>query len=466
MILPKHIVRKFIGTRAFYRQVLLLLIPVMIQNMVTNMVNLLDNLMVGAVGTVPMSAVAIINQLVFVFTLCIYGGLSGPSIFATQFVGARDHTGLRNCFRTKLWVCAIIILFSLATFLIFPNQLINLFLKSKATDPQDIVDTLHFARTYLFIILVGLPPFSLSMAYATSLREMGETRMPMIASVAALVVNLLFNYLLIFGKFGFPCMGVAGAALATTMSRFVELAIIMSYTHLNKGTFVFVDKAYRSVHVPLSLLRSIGKKGIPLWLNELLWAAGISAVVQCYSLRGLHVVAAFNITANAVNLFNCAFYSMGSAVSVIIGQELGAKHMKTVKDTAWQLATISLAISLIVGTTLFILAPYIPKLYNTEDDVKAIASSMMRIFCMIAPPLALTHSSYFTIRAGGRSVITFLLDSGFTWVCMFGASWYIGHYTEMSILPFFFISRSMEILKAVIALALLKSGVWIRNFVS
>ncbi len=459
------IFRRLIGTRSFYRQVFILLIPVIIQNSMTNLVNLLDNLMVGAIGTVPMSAVAIINQLLFVFTLCIFGCISGPSIYATQFAGAKDNNGIRHCFRIKLWVCLIVVLVSIVTFLTIPDLLINAFLKGEAA-VGDVEATLQYAHKYLRIMLFGLPPFALSMIYATALRELGETRMPMFASVAALIVNLVFNYLLIFGKFGFPCLGVSGAAIATVLSRFVELVLIASYTHLNKGAYPFIHRAYSSMHVPLKLLVTVAKRGVPLMLNELLWAAGISAIVQCYSLRGLHIVAANTIAINAVTLFNCIFYSMSSAISVIIGQELGANHLSTIKNTAWQLVTISLAISLVVATLLFIVAPYIPLLYNTEDDVRQIATSLMRIFCVISPFLAVTHCCYFTIRAGGRSMITFWLDSGFTWLCIFPVSWYIGRYTNIPILPFFFLSRGTEIIKTFIALALLKSGVWMRNIVT
>ncbi len=204
-IANKLSLRRFIGTRSFYRQVLLLLIPVVIQNTVTNLVNLLDNLMVGAIGTVPMSAVAIVNQLIFVFSLCIYGSISGPSIYATQFAGAGDQNSVRYCFRTKLWVGGIVVLLSVATFLLLPDLLITAFLKGEAA-VGDAEATLCLAKDYLRIMRLGLLPFALSMIYATSLRELGETRMPMFASLAAIAVNLLFNYLLIFGKFGFPRM--------------------------------------------------------------------------------------------------------------------------------------------------------------------------------------------------------------------------------------------------------------------
>ena len=465
MTLSSSRFRRFIGTRSFYRQVLLLLIPVIIQNSMTNLVNLLDNLMVGAIGTVPMSAVAIVNQLLFVLTLCIFGSISGPSIYATQFAGAGDSNGVRHCFRIKLWICAIVIIVSIATFLIIPDLLIKAFLKGEAA-AGDIDAALQYAHKYLRIMLIGLPPFALSMIYATTLRELGETRMPMFASVVALIVNLVFNYLLIFGKFGFPRLGVSGAAVATVISRFVEFTLIAAYTHLNTGAYPFIQKAYSSLHVPLTLLSKVAKRGLPLMINELLWAAGISAIVQCYSLRGLHIVAANTIAMNAITLFNCVFYSMSSAVSVIIGQELGANHFSTIKNTAWQLVTISLAISLTVATMLFIVAPYIPLFYNTEADVRQMASSMMRIFCIITPFLAVTHCIYFTIRAGGRSMITFWLDSGFTWLCIFPVSWYIGKYTDIPVLPFYFLSRGTEIIKTLIALAILKSGIWMKNIVS
>ena len=208
-----------IGDKAFYSQVLSILVPIIIQNTVTNVVSLVDNVMVGAVGTLEMSAVAIINQLILVFTLCIFGGNAGVGIFTSQYKGAGDKEGIRNCFKMKFYFGIVVLLVATFIFLVFPNQLINSYI-AKDTTPEDAATTLGFAREYLFIMLIGFPPFVLSQVYGSILRETGETKLPMNASVLAIITNTVFNYILIFGNKGLPFlpfapMGVAGAAIAT-----------------------------------------------------------------------------------------------------------------------------------------------------------------------------------------------------------------------------------------------------------
>ena len=222
-----------IGDKAFYKAVLAIIIPVIIQNGISNFVNLLDNLMVGALGTEEMSGVAIANQLVFVFNLCVFGGLSGAGIFGAQFYGAGDIEGLRNTFRIKLMQSAALLAVTFIVLLGFSRPLISLFLRGDG-DAAMAEKMLGFGHEYLMGILVGLPAFAISTSYAGTVREMGETRVPMMASVSAVVTNGVFNYLLIFGRLGFPRMGVVGAAVATVLSRYVELAIIVITTHRRK----------------------------------------------------------------------------------------------------------------------------------------------------------------------------------------------------------------------------------------
>ena len=258
--------KRFIGNREFYREVAIIVIPMIIQNTVTNIVSMLDNLMVGAIGTVPMAAVSIINYMLFVFNLCVFGGLSGPGIFATQYAGAHDDDGIRHCFRFKFITMMLMTAAATAILLIFEKPLIGCFLKGEGS-PEEIAQTFETSRQYLQIMLFGLLPFAFAMMYSSALRELGETRIPMIASVTAILVNLVFNYLLIFGKFGFPRMEAAGAAIATVLSRVVEMAIIVIYTHVKHAKYRFIEGAYRSLFIPRKLFMDICVRGTPLLFN-------------------------------------------------------------------------------------------------------------------------------------------------------------------------------------------------------
>lgn len=215
-----------IGDRAFYRHVLVVVLPIIVQNTLTNVVSLLDNVMVGQVGTLPMSGVAVVGQLLFVYNLAVWGSTAGAGIFGAQFYGRGDMEGVRHTFRFKLLVALAITAAAIGLFLAAGPSLIGAYIAAD-TSPADAAATLQYAEGYLRIMLIGLVPFGLTQCYAGTLRESGQTVLPMKASMLAMVVNFIFNALLIFGIGPFPRMGVAGAAIATVLSRFVELAIVV-----------------------------------------------------------------------------------------------------------------------------------------------------------------------------------------------------------------------------------------------
>ncbi len=455
---------RYFGDRAFYKQVVLLVLPMLIQNTISNVVSLLDNVMVGQVGTLQMSAVAIVNQLMFVFYLCNFGGMSGAGIFATQFVGAKDDDGIRHCFRFNFLLGIFLVAAALLVFLIAPTPLISMYL-AEGTDAADAAATLGYARQYLNVMLIGLLPFTVTQMYVSTLRSLGETRLPMIASVTAILVNLCGNWLLIFGNLGCPELGVVGAAIATVISRYVETAIVVIYTHVKAKRFVFIQGAYKSMHIPQDLVLKIAKKGSPLLFNEFLWSAGMAMLSQCYSVRGLDVVAATNISSTIANLFNVVFMSMGTAVAVMVGTALGAGQFTEARRTASRLIVLTVGLSLITEGALQLCAVAIPNIYNTEAEVRALATSFLRIVGLCMPIHAFAHCCYFTLRAGGKTIVTFFFDCVFTWVISFAVAYILVHFTAIPILTIYLIVSLCDFIKDIVGYILLKSGVWVNNIV-
>lgn len=456
---------RMFGDRDFYAQVVAVVVPIIIQNTVSNVVSLLDNVMVGRVGTLQMSAVAIVNQLLFVFNLCIFGGLAGAGIFATQYAGAHDDKGIRDCFRVKWLIALSMLACALVVLIAFPKWLIGMYL-AQETAQADAAATLGFGMDYLTVMLWGLLPFGVSQVYASTLREVGETRLPMFASVAAILVNLVFNYFLIFGKCGFPELGVTGAAIATVLSRYVETAVIMVYTHMKSHHFGFIRGAYRSLRVPKPLMISILRRGTPLLVNEFLWSSGMAVLLQCYSVRGLDVVAACNIATTVSNLFKVVFLSMGNAVAIMVGQALGANDIERAKNCTWRLMTLSVGSNLIMATLLTLFAPAIPNIYNTEPHVRQIATQLIYVVAVMMPAYSFSHCCYFTLRSGGKTIITFLFDSVFTWCVNVPAAWLLAYKTGLGIVPLYFGVQALEMVKVVVGFVLVKKGVWIHNIVA
>jgi len=458
-------IKRFIGDRVFYRKLFAVMTPVLIQNVITNFVSLLDNIMVGQVGTEPMSGVAIVNQLLFVFNLCIFGGLAGPGIFSAQFYGKNDMKGVRDTFRIKLCVAAAAVLACVSILICFGEELISLFLH-EGQEGLDLNATLNYGLGYLKVMLIQTLPFAVMNVYSSSMRETGETMLPMKAGVTAVFVNLVFNYILIFGKFGAPAMGVVGAAVATVLARFVECFIVVFYTHRHRERHGYIIGAYASLKVPGSLLKQVGVMGMPLLINELLWAGGTTTLNQCYSVRGLEVVSATNISSTVSNLFFCAFFAMGTTVSIIVGQLLGAGELERAKDEDRKLIAFAVALCTVVGAVMVVLAPFIPEIYNTTDTVKDIASKLLIISAVLMPLHAYLNCSYFTLRSGGKTVITFIFDSGFMWVMSIPLAFVLSRFTAMPIVPMFAAVEGLNVFKAILGYVLLKKGTWVNNLVS
>ncbi len=453
--------RKLIGTKEFYKMALMIALPLMIQNGITSFVNLLDNLMVGRLQTESMTGVSIANQLLFVFQLSVFGGVSGAGIFTAQFFGKGDHDGVRYTFRYKLIVTAALSVAAFCLFSFAGERLIELFLYED--NVGDIALCRQESLAYLRIMMFTMFPFVLTQSYGSTLRECGQTVVPMAASVAAILVNLCFNYLLIFGKLGFPMLGVRGAAIATLMSRVVECCILIVFTGKHARRFPFIKGAWRSLYIPGPLAGRITRKGLPLLFNELAWSAGMTFMAQCYSTRGLSVVAAYQICQTVWQLFTIAAFALGTSVGIIVGQKLGAGELEKARDYAWKLIAFATAVAAVFGGTLALCSSLFPQLYNTTAEVRSLAARMLIIMGLFLPLVTFSHGSYFTLRCGGKTLITLLFDSVFTWVVNIPLAWGLSRYTVLPILPLFFLCQCPEMLKCCLGFGMVKSGKWVQN---
>lgn len=456
--------KKYIGDRKFYRMVLTVAIPIMIQNGITNFVSMLDNVMVGRLGTEAMSGVSIVNQFIFVFNLVIFGAVSAAGIFTAQYYGSGDQEGIRHTFRLKLLISLTAGVLGTVLFAVFDKEFIMLFLHAEK-GVGDLESTLQFGREYLFIILFGLLPYALSQHYASTMRETGETMMPMVGSLLAVATNFILNLILIFGLLGAPALGVRGAAISTVISRFVELIFLAVYAHTHTKKFPYLVGAYRSLYIPRSLAARICAKGLPLMANEFFWALAVTMRNQCYSLRGLDVVAALNITTTLQNVVSVAYIALGNALAIIVGRQLGAGELEEAKDTASKLQAFILFAAVIFGILFAGLGFFFPLIYNTTASVRRLSTYMMLVSALALPLSAYGFAAYYTLRSGGKVLITFLLDSCFMWAVAIPTCAVLGYLTDMDIRPMFLICQMTEAIKCVLGYFLLKRGTWVRRLV-
>ena len=454
---------KYIGDRTFLRRVLYVALPIMIQNAITTFVSLLDNVMVGQVGTAQMSGVAIVNGILFVFNMCVFGAVSGPGIFTAQFFGNRDHEGVRHTFRYKILIVVALTILGWATFLFGGGWLVDLYLKGEG-EAAAIAATKNYAMQYLSIMMLSMLPFALTNAYSGTLRESGQTVVPMVASCIAVGVNLSLNYVLIFGAFGLPALGANGAAIATVTARFTELAVVAGWTHCNKEKNPFIVGAYHTLRIPRELFKTINIKGLPLLINEFLWAYGMAFLNQCYSLRGYDVVGAMNITRVLTDLSSVAFMAMGMSVGIIVGQLMGSGATEDeVRDADRKIITIAVLVCFVFGSLMAAFSGLFPRLYDTEGSVRKLATQLICVGAGIMPFNAYTTSAYFTLRSGGKTMVTFLFDSLFVWVIIVPIAFCLSRFTAVPIVPLYIICQGTDLLKCGLGWYMIRRGDWIQN---
>ncbi len=456
--------QKYIGDRHFYGKVIMIALPIMLQNGITNVVSLLDNVMVGRIGTEQMSGVSIVNQLFFILLLCLFGATSGAGILGAQYYGDGDHEGVKNVFRIKLLLCAIIAAIGVAVLYFFSTPLISLYLH-EGSATGDLKATLNYGIRYLNLMLIAQIPLAIEFCYSSTLRESGQTAVPMKASIAAVFVNLVLNYILIYGKLGFPVMGVAGAAIATIISRFVQVSIVVIWSHTHYEKAPYFKKVYITLKAPAAMVGKVMKLAMPITLNETLWSLSVATLMALYSVRGLAAVAGLNINSTISNVFNIVFVALGDSVAIIVGQQLGAGKIEEGKQTAYRIIFFSVVVCLGIGTVMFLTAPLFPKVYNTSDEVRYIATNMIRITACMMPFQSFLHSAYFTIRSGGKTFITFLFDGLFMWGVSVPLAFVLTKFTNLPIVPLYLLCQMSDILKCALGYRLLKGGKWAQNII-
>ena len=454
--------RRLIGDKGFYKRILLIAIPMIAQNAITSFVSFLDNIMVGMIGTEQMSGVAIVNQLLFVFNLCIFGGVSGAGIFGTQFFGKGDYEGQKFAFRFKMYASVVITCIALLLFKLCGTELIQLYLSDNG-NIGNVQLALQYGKEYLEIMVIGLLPFALSQTYISSVRETGHTFVPMMAGVVAMLTNLLLDVILIFGVGPIPALGVKGAAIATVIARLIECAIVIVWTHMRREKNPYIVGAYSSLRIPKYILKDIVIKGFPLMVNEILWGTSMAVIMQCYAVRGLEVVAALNISSTITNLFNIVYIQMGSCIAIIVGQYLGAGKLEEAKDANRKVVFFSVTCCMAVAVVMMLVGRIFPNIYETEEAIKELARKFIMVSAAVMPVCAFSHCCYFTIRSGGKTMVTFLFDSVCNWLIYIPIATILAKYTTLPIVLVFFLVQSLELVKAIIGFFMVKSGMWAQN---
>ena len=455
-------INKYFGDRKFYKSVLAVSIPIMIQNGITSFVSMLDNVMIGALGTEAMSGVSIVNQLLFIFGMMIFGAGAAGGIFTSQYHGAGDTEGVKHTFRMKTYINLAIALGAILLLAFFGTEAISLFLHSGDSE-GDLALTLAYGEEYLWIMLLSIVPYAMSQVYSSTLRETEEANLPVYSGIIAIAVNCSLNAVLIFGLFGAPALGVKGAAIATVISRFVELFFLVAVVYIKREKYRFIKGAFSSFFVPGTLIASIVKKGFPLMFNELLWALAMTMRNQCISTAGLDAVAAMNIQSTMFNVLNIAYMALGNAIAIIIGNLLGGGRLEEAKDADRKLLVFATMAGAVMGILQIASAPFFPLIYNTSNSVRQLATYMLITSALSMPLNALAVSTYYTLRSGGLALLTMLFDCVYAWVLTVPAAFVFSELINVGIHWLFAIVTFVECSKCILGVILVTRVKWARK---
>lgn len=445
--------RSLIGSKSFYRKLFAVSLPIVLQQLLTSSLQLVDNLMVGSLGELAIGSVSVVNQLYFVIILITFGALGGAGIFTAQYYGSGEYDKLKQTFRFKLIISVFLVLFSLVIFSIFGRFLISQFTQNPIT--------IDGGMNYLNIVKWSMLPWAFSIAISTTFREIGTTKPLLYISIVAILTNTLLNYLLILGNLGFPRLGVEGAAIATLASRFVEFFLIFVFL-IRKGK-IFNTSIRKVFHIEKFILKSIFIMAIPLLLNEFFWSMGQTMFLQSYSLRGDSALAAMNITNAISQLVFVTFGGIGTGIAVLVGNTLGRNQLDLAKDNAKKVIAFAVFFACLMGLILFVLSFFILDLYEISDNTKWIAQNNIRINALFIPIFSFNVSIYFTLRSGGDTRSTMMMDSGYMWLIQVPVIFILARVTNLNVIMLYLIVSMLEIPKMLFAITRYRKEHWVRN---
>lgn len=437
----------------FIRRVLTLAIPMIIQQMLTSAVNLLDNLMVGQLGDVTLSAVAVGNKFMMIGFFAIFGVTASSGVYISQFHGAGEEGRIKESFRFSLLASSLIASLFVALGVAFPRQIASFF----ATDPA----LATVLETYLPLAIISFLPQVYSFNAQTAMRTLGRTTPPLFLSMLAVISNACFNYIFIFGYLGAPALGARGAALGTLLARLLEF--VVSYTIARKFRFAFYSPLRHLFKIPRVLAKAISHKALPLVINEIGYASSMALLFKFYATRGTEVMAAMTIMTTTSEIFFVLFAGLSVATTVVVGHALGANKLEEARSNGYRLFKLALALSLFFASLMFISSFFVPNFYDVSGQVKAMAGFFLRIYSIFYVFYTISGMGYQIMRSGGDMKTTMLMDSGFAWGVNLPVVGLASYLTNWPIQVLFLLGQCTDILKGFVTAHLLPKETWVRN---
>lgn len=440
-------------TDHFYREYTKLVVPLLFQGMITTLVAMVDNLMVGQLGDHAIAAVAISAKVLGIMTFTLFSVSAAASVFIAQYFGAQNKQKQQEVFRISIILSIVVFLILASIFVSMPTHIIRFFVY----DQQ--IETL--AKDYLLTMLIGYIPFVLTINYSSALKVTGQVKMPLIASLCGVALNTVLNYMFIFGNFGVAPMGVTGAAIATVAARCLEFLLVFMFSYMNH--YDFNTHLKDIFQVTPELTKEVVKKSLPLIVNEIIWSFGQATMLKLYGVRGSEVITAMSITETGSSIFYSAFQGLSAATPVLISQRLGADKLQEAYANGKEMLKAAIGLSLLLGAGMWSMSFVIPNLYQVSPVSYDLSVQMIRLVGSLFWVYFINTQCYFIMRAGGDMKSTLLMDGLFQWIVTIPVVAAVAYLTGLPVFMVYIIGQLCDVCKMIVSLYFFFKKRWVKN---
>ncbi|MDF2952605.1 MAG: mate efflux family protein [Anaerocolumna sp.] len=449
-----HIIAK---DKAFVNKTIRITVPIAMQGFLNTALNFADTLMIGKLGETTIAAVGLANKVFFVFTLLIFGIVSGSGILTAQYWGKREIANIRKVLGISLILVLGGSLLFLIPAMIRPELIMRIFTTSS--------ETIRIGAIYLAIIAISYPFTAITNAYISLLRGINEVKAPVIISTIAIFVNIILNYILIFGKLGFPVLGVAGAAIATVIARIVECGALLFVVYWEKGPAA--AKFRELLAFDKSFINKFFSTALPVIANEFMWGLGVTMYSLVYGRMGDGAVAAITVTQTVEQIFIVIFMSISNGSAVILGNEMGAGHLEDADEHAKNLITIQVLLSFAAGILAFFIRQPIIRLFSVSGEVEQFINFCFIVFILYLPFKMFNFINIVGIlRSGGDTKACLFLDVSGVWFIGIPMAYIGGMVLHLPIYWVYAMVLTEEVYKFILGYIRYRKKKWLRNLVA
>lgn len=440
--------------KAFLTPIFAIALPLALQNLIGSSLNMIDTVLIGGLGQSSIAAVGLANQLFFLLNLFTFGINSGTAIFTAQFWGQKDIKNIRRVMGIGLFTgIAAGLLFSLIAWLL-PEQVLHLF----SNDAQVV----RMGAGYLRIIAISYGVTTVSFCLAFVLRSTGEVMLPVKVSGIALALNTFLNYAMIYGKFGFPRLGMAGSAWATVMARFIELTVLLYVIY--RGSLVPAARLSEILDFSFEFVKRFFKTTVPVILNESLWALGVMMFTVVYARMGTAVVAGVNIFSTIERISMVLFFGLAQACAVSVGNQIGAGDERMARGFAKRYSLVGPVLGLVIGGLLALGAGPLLSIFHVPSATLAISRRILYIFVLVLPFKIFNLINIVGIlRSGGDTKFSLILDTAGLWIFAVPLAFLSGLVWKLPPPTVYLLACSEEVFKFFLGIWRLRSGKWVNN---